>query len=159
MKQKQSTIKRLLTASAFSVLSLASVTLPAAAKNPVGYDGSGSYAGVRWRFGTTSSSKRCPGGRGRCASHSPSYTVTATIIKNGKVTCKESQDFSHDTLNYGGKWYWVCGQPAIIHGNYSDTMRAYYKAPNGTNEWVDSPAHCTNVWANRHCDHYWYVNW
>jgi hypothetical protein len=130
---------------------------PASAEVRVGYKG-GNYAGVKWSFGTvTKHTGDC--GSGPCFEQEPYYTVTATIIKNGQVTCSEQHDFSHDTTNYGGKSYWLCGQPAIIHGNYGETMRAYYHAPNGTNEWVDSPAHCTHSGFAYICDHYWYVNW
>lgn len=81
-----------------------------------------------------------------------------TIRHNGNITCDERHDFNDDALDYEGKWYWLCGQPAIIAGNGT-----YYNVPGvqGAEGWIDSPDHCgyTGFFGEYACDRYWYVNW
>jgi hypothetical protein len=122
-----------------------------------GYNGGPNYAGINWHFADINSQTgNC--GAGPCFSLSYDNRVSATVIQNGKVVCNEQTDLGKD---FDGKWFWLCGQPAIIDGTNTDgTLRAYYHAPNGTENWVDSPAHCYEAGLINHvCDHYWYVNW
>jgi hypothetical protein len=115
----------------FTSIVLAATVSPAHAVDH-GDNGGANYAGVEWDFAqVTSVSGVC--GRSPCTSVKPEYTVRATVRNNGQV-CNEQLDFSNEALTFGQKAYTLCGQPAIIMGSPGGTMRAYYHAPNGTED-------------------------
>jgi hypothetical protein len=132
------------------LLLLLAGALPASA---VDYkDNGGNYAGVQWHFEIrTSRSGMC--GSQPCFEQSPNYWVAVTTRINGQ-TCNESQELP--SLGYEGKWYYLCGAPAIIESN----DRTYYNVPGIYEGWLDSPEHCySNSIGSRICDQYWTVNW
>lgn len=130
---------------------------PALAVNN-GDNGGPNYAGVQWRFAVNPGTTQCPLGVCGGDSASPSYTIWATVRKNGQVVCNDSVNFSVDVRAWNGKAYSLCGQPAIIDGDVDricGDMRAYYQVDNGPSGWVDSPSHDVGPG----CDHFWQANW
>ena len=122
-------------------------------------EGRANYVGVEWSFAYINKQVGHNCGEGSCLGLSPSYIVRVTVRRNGQVTCNEQYDFSHEALSYKGKWYWLCGQPAIIEGP-GDTLRTYYNVPGVAEGWVDAPSHCHIAGLiNTVCNRYWYVNW
>lgn len=135
------------------LLVLASVS-PAAA---VDYkDEGGNYVGVQWHFEINNSIRgQC--GSAPCMKQTPNYWVAVTKRINGE-TCNEQYNFTAEALNYKGKFYQLCGQPAIIEGASDNST--YYNVPGVHEGWMESPGHCYSTSAGSSiCDHYWTVNW
>jgi hypothetical protein len=133
------------------------------------------YVGVDWQFnidGTaiqTGGKAGQPGFRTNTGASSfgkiyqADYSVFVTVRLKGQPICNDSINFSTDALNYSGKVYTLCGQPAVFDEAQN---RAYYRVPGVIDAWVDSPEVCTNpggylfpFLAGANCHHYWYHDW